>query len=166
MIKPYLILKGKFQALPRTKKQLFLLMAVGLGIFLYFLLLEYPLSKAIEDLKSENANKQKLLLWVRKTAKEIKGLKKNELKIKEIESDSLLTLIDQEAKKPFWKAYAVEMKKMDNKQVEISFKAVVFNDLIGGLQEISEKYKIEVVKISIHRTKNENWVNATVLLKG
>ena len=161
----YLLVRSRFLGLSADKRQLLMLLLLGLSLFLYCLLIWYPLYNAIQDLKEETAKKEKLLVWVNKTAVELSLLNLKAIKNLKPENTSLLTLIDQEAKKNTWGSYAIEMKQLDNKHIEVSFNAIIFDDVINGLEDIWKKYNIKVVSFSAHRTKSENLVQVSFILE-
>ena len=165
LMNQYDILRSRLMALSIEKRFMVISIFLCVILSLYFLLIAYPLARVIDNLKENNLQEQKLIAWASQASNEITFLKKISSQHKTIENQSLLTLIDHESKSNSWASYRFDMKELDDHQVQVTFNAIIFDDLIMGLEKIWHNYNIKVEKISIQRVKNSNLVTALIMLK-
>ncbi len=132
---------------------------------LYFLLWQ-PVMNARMQMQQEVQQQRVLLQWMKDAASEAKllrGVSGQSGKAKGLGGQSLLSLVDESAKK---QGLGGAMKRVepDGKQVRIWFEGAGFDQLIGWLEKISKENGVRVVSATVERADVAGLVDARLRL--
>ena len=151
--------------LSSTEKKIVMILGILVTIVLYFLLVWYPLNTASQDIHDRITQQQKLNIWLSQATAQINELRNNKEKPKTIKNNSLLSIVDAESKINTWAKAVTSIKQGENNQVEVTFDKINFDDLMGGLEQLWQKYNIQATKVFVQRIKSTNQVHATLNLQ-
>jgi type II secretory pathway component PulM len=119
-------------------------------LIFYFLMMSRNVT-----LREKIAEEQHNISWMMRASDKIIQLKQTTLPLQikktTVKTVSLLALINQEAKKNIWGSYISDLKPLKKNLVEISFNSINFDELIEALEQLWDKYNVEIVKINVQR---------------
>ncbi len=147
---------------PRDQKIAILAGFLLLVVMVYFLLID-PLADKVKELKASIVDSRQVLTWMNEATEQVKQsqLSSAQTGAKNI---SLLSLIETTTKTSNLSGSVSEIKQISDKEVQLIFKAVAFDQLVKWLKEIQNKNRIYVNKITLRRTDNQGIVQADLIL--
>lgn len=133
-----------------------------LVVMVYFFLIN-PLSQKVSELKKSIVDSRQVLEWIIQASDEVK---QSQLVAGESGGKiaSLLSTIETTTKSSNLSASVSEIKQINDKEVQLIFKTVAFDQLVIWLKDIQNKNRIFVNKITLRRTDTVGIVQADLVL--
>lgn len=138
--------------------------SVAVAVLAYAFLFWQPIHNKIDELQARNQTQRELLVWMRQAEKKLKRSQKASNKKRVKVTDSLLTTVDNSIKQNKLSDHVSQIKKIDNKQVQIKFKEVGFKNLMTWLQRIQSQYLITIAKTTMRRTEKPGMAQVELVL--
>lgn len=138
--------------------------SVAACVLTYIFVFWQPIHDKIDELQVKNQRQHELLLWMQQAERKLKRGNKvaNKKRVKVV--GSLLTTIDNSIRQNQLSNDASEIKKVDNKQVQVKFKSVGFKRLMSWLQKLQSKYLINIAKTTMRRTDKAGMVQVDLVI--
>ncbi len=143
-------------------------LAIGgaaLLVALLYLSIWQPLMNAREEMRQEVIQQRALLHWMSAAADEAKQLRGSSGKAATQGGQSLLSLVDQSARKAEMGG-TIKRVEPDGKQVRIWLDGVSFDKLIDWLERLERERSVHVVNATIERAGASGIVDARLRLAG
>jgi len=150
------------QLSPRDQKAA-LIGGFSLAVILFYFIIINPLSNKVKVLKTNIVDSQELLSWMNEASEQVKQshISSGNDMDKNI---SLLSLIEKSTKSSQLAASVSEIKQLDDNEVQLKFKTIVFDQLIAWLKNIQNKNRVYVNKITLRRTETDGVVQGDMVL--
>lgn len=144
-------------------------LVIGAGVFILLALIYSqvwsPLTQSTEQLKISIATQQQNLQWMQQAAEQARQLKAQNRYKPGNRRGSLLTLVDQTAKR---NKLGQHLKKVEPSAgaVRVSLEQASFDAMVDWLQTLQAQHDITVKTISVERNEAKGRVNARITLAG
>lgn len=157
------ILKKYWNQLNQRDQKIGLLGGFFLLLVMVYLLVITPLTQKVNHLKMSIVDSRQVLRWINEASEEVKQsqLVMNESGAKNV---SLLSTIEMTTQTSHLSESVTEIKQINDKEVQLIFKTVAFDQLVVWLKEIQNKNRVFVNKISLRRTDTIGIVQAELVL--
>jgi len=160
-------MKAWFYAKEPQEQRIIIILAVIIGLALFYLLIWSPISESYARKTSQVEAQRKLLAWMQGTARQITQLRGSTQQGKGGSSGPLLSTVDRTIKTSGLGATMKRLEPQGNDKVQIWFENTNFDQLLTSLGLLASKHKIQVSSINIERQDQAGLVNARlVLIKG
>jgi general secretion pathway protein M len=148
------------------EKQIVSAGALGVVIFLVYLIIWLPLSNRVANLREQIVRDQKSLLWMRDADQRIQDVEKNSQNKKSTDSGiSLLTIVQKQINKSNFVSSLNQLRQAENDSVELSFNNVDFDRLIQWLTELWQQQGIVITQMSVTASGTAGVVNTEFVLR-
>lgn len=139
--------------------------AILLCLFLIYSLVVQPLASGLDKREQLLEEQRETLAWMKKSAEEIKMLKRFSSSRQGTGSkQSLLSTVDRTAKTVLPREVIRRVEPQGNNQVQLWVEKAPFDPLLLWISTLQQRYAITVSSISIDR-KEQGIVNARISLK-
>lgn len=143
----------------KTNKVLFLSCSLSVIVILSGIFAETKIAL----LESGIEDSLKLNSWIVSHASALKTPPHETQKLKAENGKWILITIDQESRSRFWHPFTIQLQQTGDNQVRASFSKIDFDNLARGLEELSDKFHIQVKTINIERIGQTGYVKAEML---
>lgn len=148
------------------EKQIVSAGALGVTIFLLYLIVWLPLNNRVANLREQIVRDQKSLLWMHDADQRIQDVEKNLQNKKSTDTGtSLLTLVQKQINKSTFVSSLNQLRQAENDSVELSFNNVDFDRLIQWLTELWQQQGIVITQMSVTASGTAGVVNTEFVLK-
>jgi general secretion pathway protein M len=137
------MIKQKWQQLQPQEKQLVLITAVIVGVYLFWLLIWQPLNQNIESTSKKIAKEQELLTWVATQTARFEQSKQGT-----VFRGSLTAAVNQSAKQ---QGIVVSRMQPQQEMLQVWVEDIAFDKLLNWLSQLNQQ-GIQVVNIDIQQT--------------
>jgi len=157
-------MKDWWNSLAKREQRLVLWGGIVVVLLIYYFAILSPMQDKISALKKSVANDAALLTWMQKAKSDVKQAEQNRVKNTANRSKSLLTLVDNSIKQKRINTAVTDIKQINKNEVQAKFQDVVFDNLIGWLQQLQKREAVKIKKIILRRTETQGVVSADVVL--
>jgi general secretion pathway protein M len=147
---------------------------VGSGVLLSLILVGYgliwqPWQRALGDLRQAVANQRRDLAWMQQAVMEVKQLGTAATgaatKPTGAPGQSLLTLVDQSAKKAGLGTVLKRVEPQGSEQLRVQLEGVGFDELIRWLGTLEREYAVRIDTATVDRRSESGRVDARIVLQ-
>lgn len=129
-------------------------------IYLFYLLIYSPLTKAIQDKTKQLSEKQATLVWMADVSKEYKATKP----LQTLTKSQLLSMLAAELNVASFKNFPYQLQQTGQNDIQLLFEKVPYNGFMVWLWSLNQKYRIVVKQFNIERTDTTGIVKLTLIL--
>jgi general secretion pathway protein M len=129
-------------------------------IYLFYLLIYSPLTKAIQDKTKQLSEKQATLVWMADVSKEYKATKP----LQTLTKSQLLSMLAAELNVASFKNFPYQIQQTGQNDIQLLFEKVPYNGFMVWLWSLNQKYRIVVKQFNIERTDTTGIVKLTLIL--
>lgn len=159
-------MKEWWNNLALREKQMLVLGAFAIGIFLIYILLWSPLQNKVSSLRNQIQHSQELLAWMKDADKQIQALEKNSQKKSGSKATgSILSIVQKQIKTSPVASDLSQLHQVENDSVELSFKKVNFDKLMEWLIPFTQKQGLVISQITVKPSGSAGIVAADLVLK-
>ena len=159
-------MKEWWHNLSLREKQTLTLGILAVIIFLIYALIFAPLDNKATSLRNKIKHNQELLSWMQKTDQQIKSAEKTlQKKSTDINTGSLLTIVQQQINKTPLVSNLAQLRQADNDSVQLSFTNVDFDKLVVWLTALWQEHGLMVSQMTTTAGTPPGIVTADLILK-
>jgi general secretion pathway protein M len=150
------------------RERLLLMIAVPLlVIVLSYAIVWRPFSSHVEELQQRVERQQEVLQYMHSAARQVKQLRRQQaLTSRSGANQSLLALVDRTVKQAKLARALKRVEPDGADKVKVRLEGAGFDDMIGWLESLQQRYTIAVEDISIDVQDDPGTVNARLTLFG
>ncbi len=136
------------------------------AILIIYTVMVLPLTDNFVSVQKQVAQKKELLLWMQVNSRELQKKRRQQPQLKKfLPNAALLTKVEDSLKRWVDLQKKAKVTQAADKQVNVVFDKVLFDELVTWLDELWRKYDLDISKISIIKMKEDNQVQATLTLR-
>ena len=160
-------MKAWFAELQPRERMMVIIGAVALGLLVFYAAVWDPLTSGASSKAVAVEEQQKLLLWMQKSADEVKRLHPAGSAAAQLPAgQSLLGVIDQTSKGANLGGAVKRVKPEGENKVSVWLEEAGFDDTMQWLENLHRTYGVEVDNIIIDRKPTPGKVDARIELTG
>ncbi|MFY7698219.1 MAG: type II secretion system protein GspM [Legionella sp.] len=146
--------------LTERERWMVVIAALGLSVYLLYLLVFAPLSTAVHKKTVALFEKQKTLSWMEQIQREYftKGTKQT------LTNSQLLTLLATQLQKSSFQQFVYQLQQTGPGDIQLSFEKVPFHALIVWLSSWTGNYNMVIKQLSAERTNDEGLVKVMIII--
>lgn len=138
----------------------------SLGVSLFLLIaLSLPLQNRITDMQEQLEYNRELADWLAPRIAFLKSHKATQQATSPVVTDTLLTIVDAQLRHSLLHPAITEMRQLGKAGVQLSFKAVAFDDLLAWLAAQAVNYNVEVKEFSAQKIDQTGLANIATSLQ-
>lgn len=149
---------------PRERHTLFAGGIVLIPLLIYALVID-PFYQELARLEKSVATQRELLVWMKQSAAEVKGLRKTTPGVKNVSGQSLMSTIDASARSTNLSG-AIKQLRPEGQGVKVRLEDAAFDDMLRWLGQLNTRHGIAVSGLVMERLPQPGKVNASVVLGG
>ncbi len=139
--------------------------SIALVVILFYLLVWDPVFSTLDSKRQQHQSQRQLLSWMKDTAQEIKQLQSSGASTaSRYRNQSVSSLVERSATSTGIKPFIKKLES-NKKGVKAQIELVDFDRMVVWLNDLKQKYAIQVSKIIIEPQKAPGSVNARVTLE-
>lgn len=139
--------------------------AILLIMMLYLMIWE-PVMNGVKDAQENVVRQEKLLGWMQDAGTEVKRLRGSSVVPGQLQAgQSLLSLIDSSAKTAGLGNQVKRVKPEGDNKVRIWLDDVAFDEMVKWLENLAQKYGVQVESTVIDKANMNGRVNASLVLQ-
>ena len=131
------------------------------GVYLFYLTIYSPLTRAVASKEQQLQEKRETLAWMQKIQQQYR---QTNPVTKKINNSKLLSLIATELSKSTFKTFTYQMQQTGAGDIQISFETVPYNAFITWLWEITHQYTIRLKELHIEHSATPGLVKLNLLI--
>lgn len=153
-----------WRELEQRERQMLLLGGITIGLTLVYLLAIEPLQQYHAALETSVERKRERVAWMQAAAQELAKLQPASSASRNIDTGSLLTLVDSSARSSLLANSLKRVQQDGDAAVRVRFEAAGFDDLLLWIGNLEQQYGVRVDDITLERADAPGRVDASITL--
>ena len=142
------------------------ILEIGAAIFIVVLgyrFIIFPLWDGAQVAQQGLEKRQALLTWLERAAPRVLAARPIDAGNERETYDSVLSLLEKKAEDPRLKPHVTALGLVANTGIRLTLEAIVFEDLIAWMWDLSHIYDVNVVSLTVNETEKSGAVNAELV---